>query len=97
MEPEASFEMPVLRLARDEDGPRRAYVMKRRYEGHGYAEGCEGCARLSAGMKARPHSNVCRERMYKEMKKTEEGRKWMEDSEARINDYLGEEGRKDYE
>ena len=60
--------------------------MKRHCEEHGYTEGCEGCAGLSAGMKGRPHSNVCRERMYKEMKKMEEGRKWMEESEARINE-----------
>ena len=60
VEPEVPFEMPVMRIARDEDGPRRAYVMKRLYEEHGYTEGCEGCARLSAGMNARPHSNVCR-------------------------------------
>ena len=69
--PEAPFEMPVMRPARDEDGPRRAYIMKRRYEEHGYTEGCEGCARLSAGMKGRPHSSVCRQRMYKETRKTE--------------------------
>ena len=48
-------------------------------------------------MKPRPHSNVCRERMYKEMKKTEEGRRWMEEPEARSNDYLEEKVRKDHE
>ena len=52
---------------------------------------------MSAGMKPRPHSNACRERMYKELKKTEEGRKWMEESEAIINDYLEEKLRTDYE
>ena len=40
-------------------------------------------------MKPRPHSNACRERMYKELKTTEDGREWMDESEARINDYLG--------
>ena len=80
-----------MRPARDEEAPRRAYVMKRHYEEHGYTEGCEGCARLSAGMKPRPHSNACRERMYKELKTIEEGRQWMEESEARINDHLEEE------
>ena len=69
--------------------------MKRSYAEHGYTEGCEGCARLAAGMKPRPHSNACRGRMYRELKKTEEGRKWMEESEARANDYLEEKLRKD--
>ena len=65
IEPEVPFDMPVMRPARDEDGPRRAYIMKRHYEEHGYAEGCEGCARLSEGMRGIPHSNVCIERMYR--------------------------------
>ena len=63
VEPEVPFEMPMTRPARDEEAPRRAYVMKRHYEEHGYTEGYEGCARLSAGMRPRPHSNTCRERM----------------------------------
>ena len=88
MEPEVPFEMPAMRPARNEDAPRRAYVMKRHYDEHGYTEGCEGCSRLSAKMKSRPHSNACRERMYRELKGTEEGRKWIEESEARIGDYL---------
>lgn len=97
VEPEVPFEMPAMRSARDEEAPRRAYVIKRRYKEHGYTEGCEGCARLSAGMKPRPHSNACRERVYKELKKTEEGKRRMEESEARINDYLEEKLRKDDE
>ena len=62
VEPEVPCEMPMMRPARDEDGSRRAYVMKRHYEEHGYTEACEGYARLSAGMKPKPHSNVCREK-----------------------------------
>ena len=89
--------MPVMRPARDEEGPKRAYIMKRHYEEHRYTEGCEGCTRLSAGMKGRRHRSACRERMYRELKKTEEGRKWMEESEARINEYLEEKIRKDHE
>ena len=101
-EPEAPFEMPAMRPARGEEAPRRAHVMKRHCEKHGYTEGCEGCGRLSAGMKPRPHSNACRERMYKELKATEEGRKWIEESEARIGDYLeskirDEHGDRDHE
>ena len=68
VEPEVPFEMPAMRPARNEDAPRRAYVMKRHYDEHGYTEGCEGCSRLSAKMKPRPHSNACRERMYRELK-----------------------------
>lgn len=35
--------------------------------------------------------------MYKEMRPTEEGRKWMEEFEARINDYLKEKIRTTHE
>ena len=75
VEPEVPFEMPAMRPARNEEAPRRAYVMKRHYDEHGYTEGCEGCGRLAAKMKPRPHSNACRERMYRELMGTEEGRK----------------------
>ena len=87
VEAEDPFEMPAMRPARNEDAPRRAYVMKRHYEEHGYTEGCEGCIRLSAGMRPRPHSNACRERMYRELKGIEEGRTWIEESEAIIGVY----------
>ena len=70
VEPEVPFEMPAMRPARNEEAPRRAYVMKKHYVEHGYTEGCEGCSRLSAGMKPRPHSNACRERMYRDLKGT---------------------------
>ena len=56
LEPEVPYEMPEMRPARDEDGPRKAYIMRRHYEEHGYTENCEGCARMSAGMKSRPHT-----------------------------------------
>ena len=69
VEPEVPFEMPMMRPTRDEEAPRRAYVMKKHYEEHGYTEGCEGCARLSAGMRPSPQSNACRGRMYKELKR----------------------------
>ncbi len=78
VEPEVPFEMPAMRPARNEEAPRRAYVMKRHYVEHGYTEGCEGCSRLSAGMRPRPHSNACRERMYRDLKGTEEGITWIE-------------------
>ena len=75
---------------------------ERHYEEYGYTEGCEGCSRLSAGMKPRPHSNACRERMYRQLKGTEEGRQWIEESEASIGDYLeskvrGEHGDREHE
>ena len=63
-------------------------MMKRHFEKHGYTEGCDGCARLAAGMtKKSVHSDKCRNRMYEELKKTEEGRKWMEEAETRIEKY----------
>ena len=94
VEPEVPFEMPAMRPARNEGAPRRTYVMRRHYDEYGYTEGCEGCGRLAAKMKPRPHSTACRERMYRELKATEEGRKCLEESEARIGDYLEQDPRK---
>ena len=82
VEPEVPFEMPAMRPARNEWAPRRAYVMKRHYEEYGYTEGCEGCSRLSGKMKPRPRNNACRETMYQGLKGPEEGKKWIEESEA---------------
>ena len=97
LEPEVPFDMPLMRPARDEAGPRRTYVMKRHFVEHGYTEGCEGCSRMSAGMKGRPHTDGCRKRMYQELQKTEEGRDWMRGAEARIHEYLAEKVREDHE
>ena len=97
MEPEVSVEMPMLRPAREEVGPRKAYILTRHFEQHGYSEGCEGCGRLSAGMKGRPHSDACRKRMYGELRKTERGRAWLKEAEERIDGYLEERVREDHE
>ena len=71
--------------------------MKKFFDTHGYTEGCDGCGRLSAGMKAkRPHSDKCRDRMYQEMRKTEEGRKWLEGAEGRVNEYLEKRLKEDH-
>ena len=75
MEPEVPLVMPGMKPARGEVGPRRTYVMKRHFEKLGYTEDCAGCARLSTGMKSRPHTGKCRARMDEELKKIEEGRK----------------------
>ena len=56
MDPEVPFNMSGMKPAREEEAPRRTYVMKRRFEKFGYAQDCEGRARLSTGMKSRPHT-----------------------------------------
>ena len=43
LEPEVPFDMPAMKPARDEEGPRRPYIMKRHFVEYGYTEGCEGC------------------------------------------------------
>ena len=97
LEPEVPFEIPNLVPARSEEGPRRPYIVKKFFEMHGYTEGCEGCSRLSANMKSkRPHSDKCRERMYQEMKKTDEGKKWLEGAEGRVDDYLEKKLKEDH-
>ena len=68
--------------------------MKRHFDDLGYTADCEGCARLSTGMKSRPHTGKCRARRYEQLKKTEEGRKWMAEAGNRINLYLEEQVKK---
>ena len=97
MEPEVPFNVPGMKPARDEEAPRRTYVMKRHFEKLGYTQDCEGCARLSTGMKSRLHTGKCRARMYEERKKIEQGRKWMAEAENRINEYLEEKVKEDHE
>ena len=96
LEPEAPFSMPAMQPARAEEGPRRPYIMKRHFEEFGYTEECEGCARLSIGMKSKPHSSKCRQRMYDELKRTKKGRKLMEEAETRINEFLEEKVKGDH-
>ena len=57
-------EMLGMKPARDGPGPRKCYLMKRHFDEHGYTGNCEGCSRLSAGMKGRQHTDVGRKRMY---------------------------------
>lgn len=90
--------MPELRPSRDEEAPKRTYIMKHHFKEHGYTEDCEGCARLSSGLhKTAPHTEECRKRMYEEMGKTEKGKKWMEKAEETINEYVADKVRKDDE
>ena len=56
MEPAVPFVMPKMKPARDQAAPRRSYVMKRHFDDLGYTADCDGCTRLSAGMKSRPHT-----------------------------------------
>lgn len=81
-------EMPEMKPARAEDTPKRSYLKKYHFEEHGYTVDCEGCARLAAGMDAKPHREEYTKRMYEELGKTEKGRKWMENVEERIGEYL---------
>ena len=61
LEPEAPFSMLAMVPAGSEEGPTGQYIMKRRFEKHGYTEGCGGCGSLAAVMKKkRVHSDQCR-------------------------------------
>ena len=44
-------------------------------ETHGYSDGCDGCARLQAGMDPRPHTETCRSRLEEELAKGD-SRRW---------------------
>ena len=89
LEPPVVMDMPVLKAARDEEGPRRCYLKKGFFQEHGYTAGCEGCSRLSGGItKGIVHREECRERMYVELQKTDKGRKWLERAKDKITEYL---------
>ena len=88
--------MPELRPQREEDMPRGASIKKRRFEEFGYTEDCEGCRRLRSGVvPRRPHHECCRKRIYEEFAKTEDGRKWMDKANVKLNEYLAEKLEKD--
>ena len=70
----------------------RGYTVRRAQLGHddfqkmGYTIGCPGCAWLQLGMgPRRNHTEECRQRMYRELQGTEEGRPRIERAEARRN------------
>ena len=95
LEPPVSMTLPS--PEREEDAPKRAYLKKYHFEEHGYDEACEGCVRLRADMPGRPHLEACRRRMYEAMRKTEKGRKWMEKTEEKIDEYMETQHKKDKE
>ena len=60
-----------------EQTARRVNLKQTDFEQHGYSGGCEGCARLQAGMGPRPHSEACRTRLEEELGKGSGGnRRW---------------------
>ena len=82
LEPPVVMDIPVMKPASNEEGPRRSYLKKGFFQEHEYTVGCEGCSRLSVGMtKVVVHREGCRKRMYVELQKTDKGRKWLERAE----------------
>ena len=82
--------------------PRRPRPRKEDFLQHGFADGCRGCQALIAGTAARGHSETCRDRMYKAMENTSEGRKRKEAQTDKENELLAkkleaEHGDKDEE
>ena len=73
LEPEVAIDMPIMRPARKEEGPRASYLSNEDFRKFGFTEGCDGCGRLAAWMGSRPHTSKCRARMKEEMKNTPEG------------------------
>ena len=67
---------PVETIQRQEEKKaRRAYLKAADFEAHGYSDGCDGCARLQAGMDPRPHTETCRSRLGEELAKGD-SRRW---------------------
>ena len=59
----------------EEKKARRVYLKAADFEAHGYSDGCDGCARLQAGMDPRPHTETCRSRLEEELAKGD-NRRW---------------------
>ena len=71
--------------------PKGAYIKKHHFEKFGFTEDCEGCRILRSGvMPRRSHLDSCRKRIYEELFKTEEGGKWMEKANIKMDEYLAE-------
>ena len=49
----------------EEKKARRVYLKATGFDAHGYTDGCDGCARLQAGMDPRPHMNMDLQRKMK--------------------------------
>lgn len=89
LEPAVPVNMGAHRPARAEEGPRRAYLKKEFFAKHGYTVECKGCQKLQASMaKDIVHTERCRKRLVEELNKTPEGRKWIEEAETRMNEYM---------
>lgn len=76
--PPIGIEADAMRPARDEDMLEGAYIKKHHFEKYGYTDHCEACRRLSSGiLPRRPHSDICRKRMYEELgRQKREGGGW---------------------
>ena len=89
MDPPVHVDMPELRPQREEDMPKGAYIKKHHFDRFVFTEDCEGCRRFRSGvMPRRPHLESCRKRIYEELSKPEEGRKWVGKANIKMDEYL---------
>ena len=66
--------------------PRRMRIQQKDLEATGYTIGCPGCHAQMAGATHRGHNEECRGRVIKELEKTEEGRKRIEEATSRFRE-----------
>merc|ERR1712086_1239308 len=59
----------------EEKKARRVHLKATDFDTHGYTDGCDGCARLQAGIDPRPHTEICRTRLEEELAK-DNGPRW---------------------
>ena len=68
---------------------RKLYILRKDLEKHGFTPGCLGCASVRNGTQPQlPHSDECRQRIMKEVEKTDDGKKRLQQAEERANEYL---------
>ena len=68
--------------------PRRLYLKQRDFLAHGTQGRCPGCRALVIGGRAQGHTEECRIRVERELRKTEEGKTRLRAAASRVGDAL---------
>ena len=63
---------------------RQVYLKKPDFTKYGYTENCKGCQSIRTDSGSKPHTKTCRERIEKELEKTEEGKQRLQQATDRI-------------
>ena len=93
--PQVSMEPPT--TAAGPDVPRKMYIKIEDVVQHGYTPGCLGCSAIRQGKTRSGHNDKCRKRIAEAISTTVTGRKRVEESARKENEYFSGVVRKDDE